>query len=366
MIACGFLLNKIVKGLQGWLRSRTIKKTWECWVRFALPLVAIILAAISIHDSGVQLELAQRIQEITVSHYLGIEDPASMYQRISSDLSSLDKKIEQAEQLITQSQIPEATTIELEQALEQAKYWRQETDKALFEYRLIDAERCVRLGHQYVDEVLRELSKEVWKLPLVTMTGGILSVGIANLITGTTKEGKPLETVTIAMADPPISPGYPYRVICCYDISPDGATFDNRAIFTFPYNPDDIPYGFHEEDLAVATWDSDSQEWSILDPTTIDLRQETISVGVNHLSYFALIVQYPKPIQPIWWIPMTVVLSVSFLVVFVVVSITDRRQQGARRRLTCKLCSHQWFPKVPAPRQCPKCHSRKWNTPRII
>jgi hypothetical protein len=286
-----------------------------------------------------------------------------MYQRISLDLISLDKKIEQAEQLITQSQIPEASTIEPEQALEQAKYWRQETDKALFEYRLIDAERCVRLGHQYVGKVLRELS-EVLPLPFVTVTRGILSVGIANLTAGTTKEGKPLETVTIAMADPPISSGYPYRVICCYDISPDGATFDNPATFTFPYNPNDIPYGFHEEDLAVATWDSDSQKWSILDPTTIDLGQKSISVEVTHLSYFALIVQYPKPTQPIWWIPITIVLPVSFLVVFVVVSITDRRQRGARRPLLCIVCGHQWIKRIPTPKQCPECHSKKWNTPK--
>lgn len=331
VIACGFLLNKTVNRLEGWLRLRTIKKTWECWVRYALPLAAIILTAVSIHNSGHQLELAQRIQEITVSHYFETEDPASMYQQISSDLTSLDRKIEQAEQLIPQSDAPEASTIELGQA----KYWRQETDKALLEYTLIDAERCVRLGHQYVDKVLRELP-EVLPLPFVTMTRGILALGIANLTAGTTKEGKPLETVTIAMADPPISPGYPWRVVCCYDISPDGARFDKPATFTFPYDPNDIPHGFHEEDLAVAVWDSDKQEWSILDPTTIDSAQKSISVEVKHLSYFALIVQYPKATQPIWWIPITVVLPVSFLVVFVVVSISDRRRQAARRRSTCK------------------------------
>ena len=329
LITCELFLNKIARGLRGSLRSRTIKKTWQRWVRFALPLVAITLATISIHNSGVQLELAQRIQEITVSHYFETEGPDLMYKRISSDLISLDNKIEQAEQLITQSDLPEASATEPRQALDQAEHWSEETDKAIFGYRLTEAERCVRLGHQYVDTVLRELS-EVLPLPLVTVTRGILAVGIANLTGGTTKEGTPLETVTIAMAAPPISPGHPWRVISCYDIYPDGATLDNPATFTFPYNPNDIPYGFHEEDLAVAAWDSDTQEWSILDPTTIDLRHKSISVEGNRLSCFALIVQYPKATQRAWWIPITVLLPVSFLLVFVYVSITDRRRQGGR------------------------------------
>lgn len=365
-ITCGFFLNNIVKVLQGWLRLSTIKKTVECWVRFALPVVTIILAVISIHDSGVQLELAQRIQEITVSHYFETEEPALMYQRISSDLISLDKKIEQAEQGISQSEMPESSIIELEQALREAKYWREETDKALFEYRLIEAERYFRLAHQNLDKVLRELSKVVFELPVVTVWAtGTLQVGI-NITKGRTKEGEPLHTVVIAIAGPPISSGYPYRVIYCYDISPDGAIFDNPATFTFPYNPDDIPFGFYEEDLVGATWDSDTEQWSILDDSRIDLQQKTISIRVNHLSYFAVIAEYPKPTQPIWWIRITVFLAGSFLLVFAIVSITNRRQQGARRSLTCKLCGHQWFARVPTPKQCPACHSRRWNTPTTI
>ena len=130
----GSFSKNIMKPFHRWVSLSTIKKTLDWWLRLALPVVAIALAAISIHDSGVQLELAQRIQEITISHYFEIEEPALTYQRISSDLVSLDEKIQQAEQGISQCDMPEASIIELHEALREAKYWREETDKALFEY----------------------------------------------------------------------------------------------------------------------------------------------------------------------------------------------------------------------------------------
>jgi hypothetical protein len=351
------------KALERWLSLESIKKALEWWLRFALPVAAIILAVYSMHTSSVQLQLAQRTQEITMSHYFEIEEPSLMYQRISLDLIALDNRIDQADQSFTQYGMPEATITELEQALHEARYWREETDKALFEYRLIDADIYIGLAHENVDKVLRELSKQVLELPVVSISpGSFLYVGIDNLTTGTTKEGEPLDTVTIAMAAPPISSGYPYRVICCYEISPDGAVFDNPATFTFLYNPDDVPFGFHEEDLVLAAWDSDTEQWSVLADSRIDLRQKSISVKVNHLSYFAVIAQYPKLTQPVGWIAVTgIVLGLSFFVVFGIVAVTNRRQRTGGRALTCGVCKYQWFPRVPTPKQCPRCRSANWN-----
>jgi hypothetical protein len=351
------------KALERWLSLKSVTKALEWWLRFALPIAAIILGIYAISISSIQLQLAQRAQEMTVSHYFEIEEPGLMYQRISLDLIALDNRIDRANQSFTQYGMPEATVIELERALREAKYWREETDKALFEYRLIDADIYIGLARENVDEVLHELSKQVLELPVVSISpGSFLWVGIDNLTTGTTKEGEPLETVTIAMADPPISSGYPYRVICCYEISPDGAVLDSPATFTFLYNPDDIPFGFHEEDLVLAVWDSDTEQWSILGDSRIDLRQKSISAKVNYLSYFAVVAQYPKLTQPIGWIAMTaIVLGLSLLLAFGIVAVTDRRQQSGRRALTCAVCKHQWFPRVPTPKQCPRCRSANWN-----
>ena len=30
-------------------------------------------------------------------------------------------------------------------------------------------------------------------------------------------------------------------------------------------------------------------------------------------------------------------------------------------KLTCKRCGHQWVPRIPDPRACPKCQSYLWD-----
>jgi len=357
-------LKDIVKAARPWFSLNRISNTLEWWLRFALPIATIALAIYSMDMSSVQLQLAQRAQEIAVSHYFESAGPASQYQRISLDLIRLNSRIEQAEQWITQSELPQANITELEQALYEARYWREETDRALFEYRLVDAEAYRGLAHERVDRVLRELSEEVLALPVVTIwAGGVLGVGVDNLIGGRTKEGEPLERVTIATAEAPISSGYPYRVVHCYEISPDGAILDSPATFTFLYDPDDIPFGFHEEDLVGATWNWDTEEWDILHNSRLDLQQNTISVTVHRLSsYFAVIAQYPKLTRPIGWIAITViVLGSSFLLASGVVAMTNPGQQSDRRSLTCRACKHRWFPRTAAPKQCPKCRSGNWK-----
>jgi len=351
---------------------KNIVDALKWWIRIVLPVVAIGLSIYSINISSVQFQLAQRAQELTIRHYYEIEEPALQYQRIYLNLIALDDKIKRAELWIDESKMPEDSIIELEQAVSTAEYYRLETEKALNENRLIDAEKFVGLANEHVDKVLRELSKITLTPPVVTVwcEEGLLSVGIDNLTTGRTREGKPLETITITMVDPPISSGYSYKVIDSYDISPDGAIFDNPVTFTFLYDADDIPFGCYEEDLVVATWDWDAEQWNILDDTRVNLQQNTISVRVDHLTYFAVLAQYPTPIQHIGCTSIVLGLVLSFILVYGIIlaspklrslSILKRRQQGGRTLLTCKRCNHQWFPKVPTPKQCPKCHSRKWN-----
>lgn len=355
-------MNGTVKALGRWLALKGIAETAEWWLRWALPLAAIILAIYSIHMSNDQLQLARRAQELTITHYFEIEEPAVRYQRVSHELTKLREKIELAEQLITESEIPEAGILELEQALRRARRHGEETDKALGEYRLTDAESYVLMADQGVDKVLRELSDRVFEVPVVTVWAtGFLQVGI-NITAGTTKEGEPLDAVTIAMADPPISSGYPHRVVYCYDISPDGAEFDDPARFTFSYDPDDIPFGCYEEDLAVAAWDWHTEEWRVLGDSRVDARRDSISVTVNPLSRLAVIAQYPKLAQPVGWVPISaVVLGLPFLVKLGVVSIVKRRQRDGRALLRCRPCRRRWHRRGPGPRRCPRCHSRNWN-----
>ena len=33
-------------------------------------------------------------------------------------------------------------------------------------------------------------------------------------------------------------------------------------------------------------------------------------------------------------------------------------------KLTCMKCGHQWIPRSDDVRECPKCHSSRWDTPK--
>jgi|GEM_PF-1950662 len=37
---------------------------------------------------------------------------------------------------------------------------------------------------------------------------------------------------------------------------------------------------------------------------------------------------------------------------------------GSKKKRSCKLCGHKWSGRPePVPRECPACHSRRWNRP---
>jgi hypothetical protein len=79
-----------------------------------------------------------------------------------------------------------------------------------------------------------------------------------------------------------------------YDIGPNGASFEPSATVCFTYNPDDIPEGVNEENLAVATWDTASRTWVNLRNSTVDTDSHTICAPITHLSYYAILA-YHRP-----------------------------------------------------------------------
>ena len=133
-------------------------------------------------------------------------------------------------------------------------------------------------------------------------------------ITGLTTEGDPLREISITeMEEPPASPadanvvgstmeiaGSPAIFMgvvgSTYDIGPDGATFDQPITITFTYDPDDIAEGVNEEDLVIAFWEDDSDEWITFEDSTVDPVTHTVSAPVNHFSAFAILaVAYVPP-----------------------------------------------------------------------
>jgi hypothetical protein len=100
----------------------------------------------------------------------------------------------------------------------------------------------------------------------------------------------PLSEVSIIeMAEPPAPPADTDVIGLTYDLGPDGATFNPPITITFTYDEADIPEGVDEEDLVIAFWDEDADEWVVLENVTVDPVTNTISASVSHFTAFTVL-----------------------------------------------------------------------------
>jgi hypothetical protein len=84
---------------------------------------------------------------------------------------------------------------------------------------------------------------------------------------------------------PPAPPDDANVIGLVYDLEPDGATFDPPISMTVKYNPALLPDGVSEENLVVAFWDKDTEEW-VECPCTVDTGSNTITAEVSHFTAF--------------------------------------------------------------------------------
>ena len=101
--------------------------------------------------------------------------------------------------------------------------------------------------------------------------------------------GEPLETLKVEVDESPPAPPANTQVIgLAYDFGPDGATFDPPLTLTFEYEESEIPDDANEDDLVIAYWDEEAEEWVELD-CTVDPVTNTITAEVSHFTVFAII-----------------------------------------------------------------------------
>jgi len=106
---------------------------------------------------------------------------------------------------------------------------------------------------------------------------------------GLKSNGRPLTQITIVEEkDPPDPPEDSNIVGLAYDLGPDGATFDPSITLKYIYDPDDIPAGITEEDLVIAYYDEDSNEWVELD-SVVDPKTNTITTEISHFTAFSIL-----------------------------------------------------------------------------
>jgi hypothetical protein len=109
------------------------------------------------------------------------------------------------------------------------------------------------------------------------------------------KDGVQLFDIEVAIAATPPPPPPDAEIIGpIYELGPHGATFDRLATLTFSYDPNEIPPGVAEEDLALGYYDDEADEWLVL-RSSVDTSKDTLSSRFDHLSTFAVIAPNPAP-----------------------------------------------------------------------
>lgn len=88
--------------------------------------------------------------------------------------------------------------------------------------------------------------------------------------------------------DPPDPPEKSNVVGLVYDLGPDGTTFDPPIILTFKYSESKIGADIAEDNLVVAYWDKDAEEWVELE-STVDPKNNIITAKVSHFTNFTIL-----------------------------------------------------------------------------
>ena len=117
----------------------------------------------------------------------------------------------------------------------------------------------------------------------------IISITIPDGDTALDGEGNPLTDVEFVAAESVPDPPEDASIIGLpYQLGPDGATFDPPVTLTWRYDPADIPDGVDEEELVIAYYDEDADEWQELE-FEVDPGSDTLSAYIDHFSTFAVI-----------------------------------------------------------------------------
>ncbi len=115
--------------------------------------------------------------------------------------------------------------------------------------------------------------------------------------TGKTKENQPLSDIWIIelVKEKPAPPSNKTAIGFCYELGPEGTTFDHPITITVTYNHNDIPQGVNEKDLVIALWDKNINQWVELENCIVDTVNNTISAPITHFSQYAILSPAPAP-----------------------------------------------------------------------
>ncbi|MFC1976783.1 hypothetical protein ACFLWS_00725 [Chloroflexota bacterium] len=115
--------------------------------------------------------------------------------------------------------------------------------------------------------------------------------------TGKTKEDQPLSEIWLIEVgkNPSTTLRNKTTIGYHYEAGPEGTTFDQPITITLSYDPVDIPERASEDDLVIATWDEDADDWVEFEDSIVNKSNRTVSVQVTHFSRYTITAPAPPP-----------------------------------------------------------------------
>jgi hypothetical protein len=110
------------------------------------------------------------------------------------------------------------------------------------------------------------------------------------------KDGELLSGLELGVSETPLSPPDEADIIgLCYELGPQGASFDQPVAINCSYDPGEILPRVAEEELLMVYYDEDTGQWQELS-STVDTVNHIVTTLVDHLSTFAVIAPIPPPL----------------------------------------------------------------------
>jgi N-acetylneuraminic acid mutarotase/surface antigen len=98
------------------------------------------------------------------------------------------------------------------------------------------------------------------------------------------------KSITVSLIDKVTPPGH---IAGAYDFTPDGQTFATPVTISIKYDPDKIPDGVTPSDLRLALLSANG-EWEIIEDSTVDTANQTVSGPTSHFSTYSVVVHDRK------------------------------------------------------------------------
>ncbi|MBA7691912.1 hypothetical protein ES703_100468 [subsurface metagenome] len=121
---------------------------------------------------------------------------------------------------------------------------------------------------------------------------GVLTVLLSQGTTVLDCEGNPPYQIEVKPVIPPDSPPDAYVIGLGYDLEPC-CIFDPPIAVIIHYDPEALSDSVDQQDLVIAYYDRERQEWVVL-PSVVDTGAQTVTASVSHSSMFAMLAPVPE------------------------------------------------------------------------